>query len=131
VSIKLCIFGGRTLFPSIDEINLELARMALHQGYCSLDGMYRHITEVVCGMANGADAQGRVWGLTHKIKITPFYAKWTEHGKLSGHIRNAAMADYCTHGLGFWDGTSGGTANMCAQLTLRRKPCWLAEMKAQ
>jgi YspA, cpYpsA-related SLOG family len=120
IPIKLCIFGGMDLFPSNATIEDELYQFLSHQN--------REITEVVCGMAKGADEAGRRWATSNGIKITPFYAKWTEYGKLAGPLRNIEMADYCTHGLGFWDGESRGTANMASQLLVRNKPVRLVKM---
>jgi hypothetical protein len=68
--------------------------------------------EIVCGMAAGADELGRQWAIINNIPIAEFPADWSTHGKAAGPRRNKAMAEYGTHLLAFWDGTSRGTANM-------------------
>ena len=64
----------------------------------------------------GADAiaYGTAHGLGLAVETHP--AGWEEFGKPAGFIRNAEMArsgaDLC---LAFWDGHSGGTADMMAR----------------
>lgn len=74
-----------------------------------------HITEVVCGMAPGADMVGYAWALINGVPIKPFPADWDRYGKKAGMLRNAEMALYARDGGGLvllWDGISPGSASM-------------------
>lgn len=75
------------------------------------------ISEVVCGMAAGADHCGAAWAAENEIPVKPFPAKWQQYGRGAGFIRNAEMADYASAVILVWDGASRGSANMlaCAQ----------------
>lgn len=84
------------------------------------------ITEVVCGLAKGADTFGKKWAvLEAKISVKDFPADWDQHGLGAGPIRNGEMADYADGLIAFiWDG-SRGTANMIEQMQNRNKPCYI------
>lgn len=45
-----------------------------------------------------------------RIKVNPRTGK--KYNALAGFVRNGEMANISTHGLGFWDGKSPGTADM-------------------
>lgn len=51
------------------------------------------ITEVVHGNAIGADWLAKAWAISAGIPEKPFPAKWSEHGKAAGPIRNQQMLD--------------------------------------
>ena len=68
--------------------------------------------EVVCGGADGADYEGKVWAEAHNFPVRMFPADWDQHGKAAGPIRNAEMAQYADTLVAFWDGESRGTRNM-------------------
>lgn len=114
--ISLVIFGSRDVYPTNEYITYNLGiHVGLHP---------RQIDQLICGMANGADAGGRRWAKHFKhIEIIPFRPQWDKHGGNAGMVRNAAMADVATHGLGFWNGLSRGTANMACNMIARDKPC--------
>lgn len=80
------------------------------------------ITEVVCGMARGADLLGHKYGDLHGIPITEFPADWKTHGKAAGYIRNKQMGDYADVLLAFWDGKSKGTKSMIDYMDSLEKP---------
>lgn len=71
-----------------------------------------HITEVVCGGAQGVDELGNQWASAHKLPVTTFLADWDKHGKRAGPLRNEAMAQYAEAAIIVWDGISRGTADM-------------------
>ncbi|MCC8068748.1 MAG: DUF2493 domain-containing protein [Ruminococcus sp.] len=78
-----------------------------------MKNFYRvHITEIVCGMAKGADSLGEKWAREHRVKVTYFPALWDKYGKSAGIIRNHQMGDYADFLLAFWDGESHGTKDM-------------------
>jgi len=85
------------------------SHVALRQ---SLRKYKQDVSEVVCGMARGADLLGRQWALDNGIPVKEFPAKWNKFGKSAGYIRNAEMADYGDALIAFWDGESRGTKMM-------------------
>ncbi len=97
--MKTIIAGGRTvtdervLFRALKEIDWK-------------------ITEVVCGGARGADFLGLNHATHLGIPIKKFPAKWKEHGRSAGYLRNTEMAHYADALLALWDGESKGTAHM-------------------
>lgn len=115
--IKLCIFGGRDVYPTFEMID-----RALSSYYANDDLVSPTAIEVVCGMATGADACGKHWAESRGLNVQKFYAQWAQRGNIAGTERNERMAVYATHGIGFWDGKSRGTANMAALLLLAGKP---------
>lgn len=76
----------------------------------AVDASGFHITEVVSGCARGADALGEEYARRRGIPIARYPAKWDEHGRAAGAIRNVARnADAL---IALWDGRSKGTAHM-------------------
>ena len=53
-----------------------------------------NITEIVCGMAPGADELGYNWALRNRIQIKEFPAEWLKYQGQAGPIRNIQMAEY-------------------------------------
>ncbi len=82
------------------------------------------VTEVVCGLANGADTFGKKWAYENKIPVKEFPADWDKYGKRAGPIRNREMAEYADALIVFiWDG-SRGSANMLRTMQDFNKPCY-------
>lgn len=75
-------------------------------------GFYFDITEVVCGMAKGADLLGKQWAEENNIPVKEFPADWDKYGRRAGYIRNVEMAEYADALVAFWDGKSMGTQHM-------------------
>jgi hypothetical protein len=83
------------------------------------------VTEVVCGMAKGADTLGRMWAEFNGIPVKKFPADWNKYGKAAGPIRNGEMKDYADGLIVFiWDG-SRGSENMRVQMEKAGKPCFV------
>lgn len=84
------------------------------------------ITEVVCGLARGADIYGRKWAVcVAGLPVKDFPADWKKYGLAAGPLRNTEMAEYADGLIAFqWDG-SRGTANMVSQMMNRNKPCYV------
>jgi len=100
--MRVIIAGGRDYVPTFRHIaRLDTLKEQLP------------ITEVVCGMANGADCFGYLWAKMRGIPVREFPADWTQHGKAAGHLRNAQMAAYGQALVAFRGGK--GTANMLDQ----------------
>lgn len=74
------------------------------------------VSEVVCGMAAGADTLGLLWARRNGIPWKEFPAGWrTKDGELNrkaGFERNERMACYADALIALWDGQSNGTRDM-------------------
>lgn len=70
------------------------------------------ITELVCGMAKGADMMGYWWAEQHSVPVREFPANWAKFGKRAGYVRNAEMAKNADGLIAFWDKKSKGTEHM-------------------
>lgn len=92
------------------------------------------VTEVVCGMAPGADSYGAKWAYQNKIPIAKFPADWKTYGKGAGPIRNQQMADYADALIVFiWNG-SRGSQDMLNRMERMKKPVfaiWNGDIDAQ
>lgn len=85
------------------------------------------ISEVVCGMARGADTLGRLWAEFEHIPVMKFAADWKQYGKAAGHIRNKEMGEYADAAIVFiWEG-SRGSQNMIDQMKKMNKPCYVVK----
>lgn len=81
------------------------------------------LTGVISGGARGADTMGEQWAkeVGHSLEIFP--AKWDEHGKAAGPIRNAEMAKAGDLLLAFLAPGSKGTRNMVETMIKAEKLC--------
>lgn len=111
--MKVVIYGSRDVHIPITTIQNDL------DGYFGL--RLSDITEVVCGMAKGADDSGLAFAkhLRYPVKLYP--ADWDQHGARAGFIRNLQMAEYADVGLGYWRNWSRGTAHMTTCLVSLQK----------
>lgn len=100
--VKTIIAGGR----DIDSV--AIVRQAIKSCPWS-------ITEVVSGMAPGADTIGKQLSEQYGIPVKCFPADWKKHGKAAGPIRNGEMAAYAEALIAVWDGESRGTGDMLSQ----------------
>ena len=99
--LRLIIAGGRDFIDY--QYMLESMKLYPRLG---------DITNVVCGMARGADMMGRRWAKDHDIPVIEYPADWDRHGRSAGYKRNLQMGR-CGHELvAFWDGESRGTRHM-------------------
>jgi len=112
--MKLIVAGGRD-FNDFHVVKMTMARLNLE------------ISEIVCGMAQGADMMGKMWAMGRGIPIKPFPAHWGTHGKAAGHIRNREMAAYADALVAFWDGRSVGTHSMIQEARKRGLKVWVFE----
>jgi len=78
----------------------------------SLSTMEDRITELVWGMAPGADRWGQEWAREKGLPIAEFPANWASYGNAAGPLRNKDMAEYADALIAVWDGDSTGTLNM-------------------
>lgn len=84
--MRLIIAGGRDFKPT--KTHAEW----LDSLYSELLVAGRPITQVVCGMAPGADMFGHRWAKHHGIDVAEFPANWAKHGRAAGPKRNEEMA---------------------------------------
>jgi len=97
--MKTIIAGSRTCF------DYSLLLKAIQE--CGWE-----VTEVISGMANGADALGVRYASENKLPIHKFPADWKTYAKSAGYIRNQKMAEEAEALIAIWNGYSSGTANM-------------------
>lgn len=83
------------------------------------------ITEVVCGLAHGADTYGKEWAEENNIPVKCFPADWECFGKQAGFIRNEEMGKYADKLLAFWNGSSRGTRHMINFMDKLNKPVFI------
>lgn len=123
--INLVIFGSRTVWPTTHQITDGLVKLGL---VTTLHAPKQNEMRVYCGYAAGADEMGRRWAKMNLYDIIAFRPEWDKYGNMAGYHRNEEMAKTATHGLGFWDGESRGTANMCTHLVSLGKPVLVIRM---
>jgi hypothetical protein len=120
--MKVIIAGGRNisnigfLIEAIDQSGFE-------------------ITEVICGLAAGADILGKEWAENNGIPVKEFPAEWDRidvpgaivkyrsgksYNARAGHDRNAKMAEYADALIALWDGRSPGTKGMIKEADKRK-----------
>jgi hypothetical protein len=83
---------------------------------------HSEITEVVSGLARGADMMGWNYAFSNDIPIEEFPADWEHNGKAAGILRNKEMGDYAEALIAFWDGKSKGTKHMIDYMKSLNKP---------
>lgn len=115
--MKLIIAGSRSVYPTPSEID------------AAFDGLIfvaEDVTMVVSGKAEGADTAGEAWAELRRIPVAPFPIT-TEDAKKFGYklapkMRNKRMAEFGDMAIVFWDGISGGSADMVTRMVARDKP---------
>ena len=123
--MKLIIAGSRTFhdYDRFCEIVLEHPLvLRAHDGITH---------EIVSGGAYGVDALGQRWAKEHDVAVRvfkPIYDEAMWPNKLAPLHRNAMMAEYGDALLALWDGMSGGTANMIANMCLLGKPVFVVKI---
>jgi hypothetical protein len=144
--LSVVIAGSRTVDPSIEVVDAAMLRL-LEDNYQNLLEVLLAtrplvipqdtsvgesldwtsvIGRVICGEADGGDNAGDRWGACRGVErvyepITP--QDIAEHGKYKGpRMRNRRMAERGDCLLAFWDGVSGGTADMSIRMQVRGKP---------
>jgi YspA, cpYpsA-related SLOG family len=121
--MKVIIAGTRT-FQNKNMLDVSLDYLYGDQ-YSRDKRNNTHITEVVCGLAKGADLLGKEWALEHDIPVREFAALWDIHGKGAGPMRNWDMAYYADEAVVFWDGKSKGSLHMIRAMISLNKPVWV------
>lgn len=115
--MKVIIAGSRTAsYASI----IEAVRSS---------GIEGDISEVVCGMAKGADLHGKTYAEGQGLPVKEFPANWAKHGRAAGPIRNRQMAEYADALIAVWHNNSPGTKNMIDEAKARGLQVFVAEGK--
>lgn len=129
--MRLVIAGSRTVSPTLAEVEAGIATLRQRYG----DLVVAVIEEVISGDAAGADNAGAAWAVTNGVPVhhEPIQRDdITTHGKYLGpRMRNRRMAERGDAALLFWDGRSGGTADMCIRMVARGKPVLVVPMRAR
>jgi hypothetical protein len=112
--MKIIIAGSRSI------TDFEIVKKAINKS-----GWKDLITEVVSGDCSGVDKLGEKWALANNKSVTKFKAKWDEHGRAAGPIRNGHMAEYAEALICIWDGSSSGSKNMIQQMKRLNKPTFI------
>lgn len=117
--MKLIIAGSRTVNPSDAEIDAAFDPSGLL--FAKAD-----VTAVVCGMAKGCDLAGARWAKANGIAVIEMPVTEEEYATYGKYIapkrRNRRMAEEGDIALIFWDGLSGGSADMTTRMVARGKP---------
>jgi hypothetical protein len=113
--VKLIIAGSRGISPSPWNIHQWVTQHNLTP------------TEIVCGLAKGADLAGKAYAEKYQIPVKEFPADWKTIGHAAGFVRNANMALYADALLALWDTRSHGTAHMIQQMKNVGKPYYVVE----
>lgn len=88
---------------------------------------------VVSGAARGVDRLGERWAREHGVAVKGFPVsplEWQAAPRTAGHARNRRMAEYASHLVAIWDGTSGGTAHMVRAMRELGKPVLVANLRS-
>jgi len=94
---KVIIAGGRDFDPTENEKQVK----QLNEFF-----VYNEASEIVCGMAEGADRYGYYFATQNNYPVAEFEADWDTHGKWAGNQRNEEMGDYADYLVALWDGKS-------------------------
>lgn len=109
--MKTIIAGSRTLNLPPDDMQRIVTRSRID------------VTEVVCGMCDGIDISGRVWGKRCGLVVTDMPATWIgpdgKRDNAAGIKRNVKMAQYAEALIAVWDGRSPGTKHMITEAQIK------------
>lgn len=124
--IKLIIAGSRSVHPTPTEIDAAFDDLLF---------VAEDVGLVISGKAPGADRAGELWARHKGIPIAEYPiigADTVPFGrKLAPKMRNRRMAEIGDMAIVFWDGISGGSADMVTRMVARDKPVRVVPMKAR
>lgn len=128
---RVIIAGSRSVSPTVEEIDEAIARLPAG----SLLWVPSEWTEIICGDARGADKAGAAWAAARGIAVhhepitNELIVRWGKY--LAPKMRNRAMAERADAAIVFWDGTSGGSADMVTRMVVRDKPVAVVPFKSR
>lgn len=115
--MKLIVAGGRD-FVNTNRMIEELQKLVN-------SGNIPECSELVCGMARGADMLAYSLWANNKMPIHNFPANWDKYGKSAGYRRNQEMGEFADAAICFWDGNSKGTKHMIDIMNKLNKPVYV------
>lgn len=122
--IRLLIAGSRGVEPTFDVIDEALVRASVDPA---------DVAELISGHARGADLAGERWARKRCIPVMACdvtRAEYSAHGQyVAPKMRNRRMAEIADVAIVFWDGLSGGSADMVTRMVARGKPVTVIPMK--
>lgn len=127
---SVIIAGSRAVSPTVSDIDAAIELL----DPSGLLWVPAEWTEIVCGGAKGADSAGEDWAKHHGIAVAydlVLPGDYQQHGKLAPKVRNRRMAERADAALIFWDGMSGGSADMCCRMVARGKPVVVIPWRAR
>ncbi len=98
------------------------------------------VSEILCGLAKGADLIGKEWGKSNDIPVKDYPANWkdidvpnalvkeNQFGKYNaraGFDRNQDMVDDCDVAIFLWDMESSGTEDCIKRVQKANKPHYI------
>lgn len=119
---SVIIAGSRSITLTVDEIDAGIRTVPAY----GLLWVPDEWIEIVCGCAAGVDMSGLAWATakgkgSHLDPVTD--DDYDTYGRyLAPKMRNRRMATRADGAIIFWDGRSGGTADMCIRMVARDKP---------
>ncbi len=113
--MKLIVAGGRD-FTDTKVMNNVLDTLVRNK-------TISNDSELVCGMARGADITAYNLFISFDNRIHEFPVDWNGPlGKRAGFVRNEQMGDFADKLVAFWDGQSRGTKHMIIYMRGLKKP---------
>lgn len=134
--VALLIAGSRTVEPGLDLIDAEVLKLPIWGDIDPTVARIRDVVQFVIGgesPGGGADDAAEPWARRHGIEYIPMPIldeDSTPYGdRVAPKMRNRRMAAVGTHALIFWDGLSGGSADMCTRMVARGKHVTVVPLK--
>lgn len=116
--MKFVVAGGRNIKEITAYGKLVELRITRTHPFCGA-------TEIVCGMAMGADMAGKIYGDYYGIPVMSFEPDYNKYGRYRApKIRNSKMAVYGDALVLIWDGKSGGSRHMKEAMLALNKPVY-------
>lgn len=122
--VRVCVYGGRNyrdraaVWRACDAVLAKHPGMILVSGMCGVDDGTEY-TEI----EKSADAISVAWARCRGVPVDPFPARWEEHGRKAGPIRNRQMGSSGLAGAVEFPG-GAGTAHMRAVCKAHGVPVW-------
>lgn len=115
--MKIIVAGSRA-FSDADYVARIIAN--------GLSSNRWEMSELVSGGARGVDSLAMEWAKERNIPIKTFLPEYKIYpGKIAPLRRNEEMAILADALIAIWDGLSGGTANMIANMACLNKPIYV------
>lgn len=137
MAVKLIIAGSRTVYPTFEQIDADVLRLPIWGDITpDIARIGEVVVQVIGGRSpgGGADDAGEAWAIARGL---PFHPEpitdedYRVHGKYLGpKMRNRRMANIADIALIYWNGHSGGSADICIRMQARGKPTLVIPIKS-